>query len=200
MCLYAVTRQWFKSARKSSLFFFLFRCWFAKRSHCALWLFSRWQPSGVRVVHRIMFCARLYTQTSFWQMSLLVKFYISIWQRITAATLTISWFVALLPSRVDCKPGAVALLTTEIGHKMSSSKFCSKARHGDSGGQFPLSKKRIIAVKDGPKPVKGLLEVLRVDFLKKNVITIACCCWNSLQLKVKIPQLSRKSMHSHKKD
>lgn len=143
-------------------FFFSFFVVDLQESLCLVIIFQVTTIRSQEAAHRIMFCARLYTQTSFWRMSLLEKFYISIWQRITAATLTISWFVASPPPtpRVDCKADAVALLPTEIGHKMSSSKFCSKARHGDSGGQFPLSKKRFIAV----KPVKGSLEVLGMDF------------------------------------
>lgn len=94
MCLYAVTRRWFNSARISSHIFFSPFSLLICRSHCALWSFSRWQPSQVRAVPRIMFCSRLYTQASLWRMSLLEKFYIPIWQHITTATLTILWFVA----------------------------------------------------------------------------------------------------------
>lgn len=163
-CVYAVTRQWFNSAHISSLFFSPPFSLLICSSHCTSWSFFRWQPSQVGAVRRVMFCARLYTQTSLWRMSLLEKFlhiHLAAYYRSCADD-----FLICSPSptlRVDCEPDAVALLSAEIGHKMSWSKFCFKSKTcGDSTGQFLLSKKCFIAVRYVWKLVKVFPKVLTV--------------------------------------
>lgn len=146
----------------SLIFFFFFPVsLLICRSHCALWSLSCWQPSQTRAVHRIMFCARLYTHTSLWRMSLLEKFL-----HIHLAAYYHSYadnFVICSPPRVDCESDAVALLSTEIGHKMSWFKFCSKARLVVTVlGNSLYPQKCFVAVKYVPNPVKVFLEGLTV--------------------------------------
>lgn len=153
-----------------SLFFILFHCWFAgvivpcdrfpRDSHHKSGLFTE-----------LLFRTRLYTQTSLWRMSLLENFYISIWQHITTAPLTILWFVAPLEW--------IASLTQwhffppRLDTKWADLNFVPKQDMWWRRWAIPWIEKWFIAVRYVRKPVRVFLEVLTVT---KKMSTVTGCC------------------------